>query len=384
MRRLFAIALGILIFALAGIGFLFGDLPREPPHSAPEEIALPAMREAEVLPIAPPLPATATSAAVSLPATPQTRERPTVPVSVPPASAPVIPTLPPAVLRPLRDLPVPAGTEAPVVAPPATSTPVSPGKPPLPPLSLDAIFAAVVKIECPSEDRRGKYVASGFVLPYQTPDGSAPVVTAAHFLMASGSDACAVIFPDKEQAPAHYFTGMIREDRAEIRRRHDEEGIDVAFIMLPALSDSPEARAVFLDAYPSVPYPICADPDMVGDALLHFGYPSNFLHQSYLSKTDGAAIAYADIKGIETLLNEDQTATYKSPIFSYVTDRRNLHPYMVSRVPTFYGDSGGLAFNAAKQCILGPHRGGTIGGGAGENVSVFPLLGWPAAQRLLP
>ena len=123
---------------------------------------------------------------------------------------------------------------------------------------------------------------------------------------------------------------------------------------------------------------------MLKDKLLHFGYPSNFLNQSYLSKLEGEAVVYADIQGIKEQLSEDQTFTFKTPVFGYTSDQSRIHPYMISRVPSFYGDSGGLAFNATQQCILGPHRGGTIGGGAGENFSVFPLLGWPDARRILP
>lgn len=292
---------------------------------------------------------------------------------------------------PMVSVPVPAARNIPLeqpsasALPAATSTPASLPKPPLlPPLNREAIFAAVVKIECPSEDRRGKYVGSGFVLPARADAAGFTVVSAAHLLMVSGSDTCTIIFPNKNRAPAHWLMGTISEDRAAIRRRHDEEGIDVASLTLPPLSEYPEARAIFPDAYPSIPYPVCEDPDMIGDALMHFGYPSNFLNQSYLSEANGKAIAYADITGMETLFNHDQTETYRSPIFSYLTDKNRLHPYMASRVASFYGDSGGLAFNATKQCILGPQRGGTIGGGAGENISIFPLLGWQDARAILP
>ncbi len=300
-----------------------------------------------------------------------------VPPSIPRISLPSIPVPIPPIS------PIPTAQALPVIPPFATSTPIPQVKPSLPPLNPEAIFAAVVKIECPSEDRRGKYVGSGFVLPGISGQ-SGTVVSAAHLLMASGSETCTVIFPNKDRAPSHWLSGTISEDRAAIRRRHDEEGIDVALITLLPLTEYPEAKAVFPDGYPAVPYPVCTDPDMMGDKLFHFGYPSNFLNQSYLSKADGEAIAYADITGIETQLNQDQTETYKTPILRYITDKHNLHPYMASRVATFYGDSGGLAFNADKQCILGPQRGGTIGGGAGENVSIFALLGWPPARRLLP
>ena len=113
-----------------------------------------------------------------------------------------------------------------------------------------------------------------------------------------------------------------------------------------------------------------------GDALLHYGYPSNFVDQNYLSEQEGRAVAYADIMGIKDQYSDDFSYQYKTPEFSYTGDESALHPYMISRVASFYGDSGGLAFNAAKQCILGPHRGGTVGRGAGENYSIFPILEW--------
>lgn len=260
----------------------------------------------------------------------------------------------------------------------AATAPPTVTPPPPPPLDEQAILRAVVKIECPSKDGKGRYIGSGFAV------SNGIIVTAAHLIQNSGSEECRVIFPHK-RVPSHYLTGRT-EDRAAVRIRHDEEGIDVATLTLPPLTEYPEAQAIFPDAYPSIPYPVCEDPDMIGNALMHFGYPSNFLNQSYLSKSDGEAIAYADIQGIETRFTRDQTAAYQSPIFSYsaAAEKHRLHPYMISRVPTFYGDSGGLAFNATKQCILGPHRGGTIGGGAGENISIFPLLGWPPAKALLP
>lgn len=293
-----------------------------------------------------------------------------IPPRMPPEESNIIPRLdmPPSVLFPPQLAPAAGAT---VALPPPEPAPA------LPPLDLKAILAAVVKIECPSEDLRGKYVGSGFVLP------KGIVVTAAHVIKDSGSDDCQVIFPNKDRAPSHYLRG-ITEDLVQVKRRHDEEGIDVAVIFLPALSEYPEGAAVFPNGYPFIPYPICDEPRMLKDKLLHFGYPSNYLNQSYLSQLDGEAIIYADIQGITEQLSEDQTFTFKTPIFGHTKDQSGLHPYMVSRVPSFYGDSGGLAFNATKQCILGPHRGGTIGGGAGENFSVFPILGWERVRRILP
>lgn len=242
-----------------------------------------------------------------------------------------------------------------------------------PPLDKEAIMSAVVKIQCPADEVSGKYVGSGFVLK------NGVVVTAAHVVKDSVSKVCDVIF-SKNRRPIHYLRGTL-EDLPTISKRHNEEGIDVATLTLPPLDEYPEARAIFSD-YPKIPYPICDDPQMIGDKLLHFGYPSNYVDQNYLSSQEGEAVTHADVNGIKEQLSEDKTFVFKSPIFSYTSDETGLHPYMVSRVASFYGDSGGLAFNASKQCIIGPHRGGTIGRGAGENYSVFINLGWVKNQLL--
>ncbi|MFY9462857.1 MAG: hypothetical protein WAP52_01585 [Candidatus Sungiibacteriota bacterium] len=246
----------------------------------------------------------------------------------------------------------------------------------LPPLDEKAIFGAVVKIECPSEDRKGKYVASGFAMPQGV------IVTAAHFIKDSGSDTCQVIFP-RDRAPSIFLVGKT-EDRAVVRKRHDEQGIDVAFIFMPLLASYPEARGVFPDAYPFIPYPVCADPVLLSDRILHYGYPSSFQNNSYLDRNAGTAVAYADINGITEELSEDQTYLFKTPIFGYTSDQSQLHPYLITRSASFYGDSGGLGFNATRQCIIGPDRGGTIGGAAGENFSVFMVLGWDGVRNILP
>ncbi len=258
----------------------------------------------------------------------------------------------------------------------APSAATLPPQPPLPPLDEKAIFSAVVKIECPSEDRKGKYVGAGFAMPHGV------IMTAAHLIKDSGSDVCQVIFP-RDRAPSVYLSGRT-EDRNQVRKRHDEQGIDVAFVFMPLLAGYPEAHAVFPDAYPFIPYPICTSPTLLGDTILHFGYPSSFQNNSYLDASEGKAAAYADINGITEELSEDQTYTFKSPVFGYTRDQSQMHPYLISRSPSFYGDSGGLGFDATRQCIVGPDRGGTIGGGAGENFSVFMVLGWEGARAILP
>jgi hypothetical protein len=206
------------------------------------------------------------------------------------------------------------------------------------------------------------------------------VITAAHVIKDSASETCEIIFP-RERKPIHYLRGTILNPKETIRR-HDEEGIDVGILLLPEISSYPEAKAIF-SSYPSIPYPVCQETHMLGDQLLHFGYPSNYADQTYLSRLEGKAAANAEIQGIEDRLSLDGTYSYKSPVFGYTYDESKMYPYLVSQVASFYGDSGGLAFNAEKQCVIGPHRGGTIGRGAGENFSIFMNLGWSRAFDLL-
>lgn len=249
-------------------------------------------------------------------------------------------------------------------------------EPVLPPLREDELLRAVVKIECPSEDRKGIYIGSGFVMPRGV------VVTAAHLLTDTGGDTCKVIFPN-ERAPTHYLFGT-PESREGVKKRYNEQGIDVAFLFLPALAEYPEGRAVFPGGYPAVSYPVCTRTRAIGDTVFHYGYPSNFSGNSYLARNDGEAVAYADIGGVKQQLSEDQRFIYKAPVFLYTVDQSVPHPYLVSRVPSFYGDSGGLAFDATRQCILGVGHGGTIGGGAGENFSLLMMLGWEGVRDILP
>lgn len=244
----------------------------------------------------------------------------------------------------------------------------------LPPLDEEEILKAIVKIQCSTEDGLGKYIGSGFAIKDDR------VITAAHVVKDSGSKICEVIFPS-ERRPVHYFRGTI-VDFYEVKQRHDIEGIDVAILKLPPLESYPEGKAIF-QKYPAVPYSICENPRMLEDRLLHFGYPSNYLDQSYLSRLEGKALVYADIKGIREQLSEDTTFVFKTPVFGYTYDDSKEHPYMVSQVASFYGDSGGLAFNADKQCIIGPHRGGTIGKASGENYSIFMNIGWEGVRELL-
>lgn len=232
----------------------------------------------------------------------------------------------------------------------------------------NTILPAVVKIECPIADGFGKYVGSGFVLK----DGV--VITAAHVVMDSGSEICRVIFPQGRK-PTYYLQGTIT-DFKNVKANYDQKGIDAAYLQLPLIDSYPEARAIFQN-YPFIPYQVCKEPEVLGDIVWHFGYPSNYVDQNFLSKLDGKAVLYADIHGTKETLSEDQTYAYRIPNFTYTSDQTRLHPYLVSRVGTFYGDSGGLAFDATKQCILGPQSGGSIyHNSSGENYSVLMMLGW--------
>ncbi len=296
------------------------------------------------------------------------------PMELPPVAAPVLPQAA-ATTNPEVPAKIEIKAEDPPTGPPAGGLENIPEKPTLPPLRETEILKAVVKIQCPTTDGLGKYVGSGFVMAGGT------VITAAHVLKDSSSRNCDVIFPN-DRRPVHYLRG-ITEDLEIIRQRHDKEGIDVAYLTLPALDSYPEAAAIF-SSYPKISYPICSEPEMLNDRLLHFGYPSNYADQSYLSRQEGKAVIYADIKSVKNQLSEDQTYIYRTPVFAYTYDQSEMRSYMVSQVASFYGDSGGLAFNADKQCVIGPHRGGTIGKAAGENYSVFMNLGWEKAKSVLP
>lgn len=247
-----------------------------------------------------------------------------------------------------------------------TSEPV-PERIALPPLDEEAILRSVVKIECPAADGLGKYTGSGFA------PKPGIVVTAGHVVAQAGSEECLIIFP-LDRRPVRYLKGTI-QNLPEVKKLHDERGIDIATLTLPPLESYPEARAIF-QAYPAIPYEICKSSAVIGDSTLHFGYPSNYVDQSYLSELLGEVVLHADIKGVREQLSGDSTSVFKTPILEYTYDETSSHPYTVSQVASFYGDSGGLAFDKTKQCIIGVHRGGTIGKGSGENYTLIMNIGW--------
>ncbi|KKW18167.1 MAG: hypothetical protein UY60_C0019G0009 [Parcubacteria group bacterium GW2011_GWB1_50_9] len=256
-------------------------------------------------------------------------------------------------------------------APPAATQ----EKPRTPEIDENAILRAVVKIQCPATDGIGKSIGSGFVLK----DGL--VVTVAHLLMDSGSKTCDVIFP-KDRFPIHYLKGEITEDFSVIRKRFEDDGIDLGFLRLPVIAEYDDARTIFGNFYPALPYPVCDNPSVIGDVVYHYGYPSNFQGLNYLSRMDGIIVSYADIRGTSTQVSADGGATYRAPDFSFTDDEKEFHPYAVSQVGIFYGSSGGLAFDASKACILGVNHG--FGKGSTLTYSIFLNLGWKAAGALIP
>ena len=248
-------------------------------------------------------------------------------------------------------------------------------KPKLPEIDEDAIFRAVVKIQCSAADGVGKSIGAGFVLK----DGL--VVTVAHLLMDSGAKTCDVIFP-KDRFPIYYLKGEITEDFSVIRKRFEENGIDIGFLKLPPLAEYADARTIFGNFYPALAYPICSNSSIIRDTVYHYGYPSNFKDLNYLSRMEGVIVSYADIRGTSTQVSPDGGASYRAPDFSFTGDETEFHPYAVSQVGLFYGSSGGLAFDASKACVLGVNHG--FGKGSTATYSIFLNLGWKAAGALIP
>lgn len=257
----------------------------------------------------------------------------------------------------------------------ATPPVVTQEKPKLLEIDEDAIFRAVVKIQCPAADGIGKSIGSGFVLK----DGI--VVTVAHLLMDSGVKTCDVIFP-KDRFPIHYLKGEITESVEAIKKRFEEDGIDIGFLRIPLIAEYDDARTIFGNFYPSLPYSVCDNPSIIGDVVYHYGYPSNFKDLNYLSRMEGVVVSYADIQGTSIQIPEGGGASYRAPDFSFTNDEKEFHPYAVSQVGIFYGSSGGLAFDASRACILGVNHG--FGKGSTATYSIFLSIGWKAAGALIP
>lgn len=248
--------------------------------------------------------------------------------------------------------------------------PVSEEKPiavPLPLIDDAELLQAIVRVECLNVAGTGKYVGSGFVISNNR------VITAAHVVMNASGEECNVVFP-RDRRPIVYVKAHV-EQKSTLRDKHDKEGIDVAVLSLPLITNTPSVGEALGSAYPAIQYPICRDPNILGDVLYHYGYPSNFAGNNYLQFVKGSAAIYADVKGITEQLSQDQAYTFKTPLFDLQYDAARFHTYLVSRVGTFYGDSGGLTLDASKRCIVGPSRGSTIGASSGENYTILSVLG---------
>lgn len=299
--------------------------------------------------------------------TPETEKGATTPPTPPPPVKEDTPQPPSAPQPP----PPPVVIDLPPPLPPP-ATPVPPPPPPVIAIDENSIFRAVVKIQCSAPDGIGKSIGSGFVV------AGGRVATVAHLLKDASSQTCDVIF-SKDRFPVHYLKGTITEPQETIRRRLEEEGIDIAFLQLPPIASYPDAQAIFGSNYPSVPYPICSSPLLVGDTAYHYGYPSNFKDLNYLERMNGEIIAHADIDGIKIDTSESGD-TYKAPDFAVTGDESRFHAYTISQVAIYFGASGGLVFDATDACILGINHG--FGKDGNTVFSIFLNLGWEKVKSL--
>ena len=250
--------------------------------------------------------------------------------------------------------------------------PIVEKKPKIGAFDENLIFRAVVKIQCPASDGVGKSIGSGFVL------GSGLVVTVAHLLMDSASDTCDVIFPNN-RFPIHYLKAKITEDTARIRERLEKDGIDIAFLKMPPMAEYSDARSIFGSAYPSLPYPLCSNPAIIGNVVYHYGYPSSFKDLNYLSRMEGTIVSYADVSSVSPKISEDYS-TYLAPDFYFTISESQFHPYAVSKVGIYYGDSGGLVFDATNACVLGVNHGFGMNGSTA--FSIYTILSYGIANTL--
>ncbi len=247
-------------------------------------------------------------------------------------------------------------------------------QPPRVDMDEETILRAVVKIQCTRSDGISKSIGSGFALT----DGF--IVTVAHLVLDSGSKTCDVIFP-KDRFPIYYLKGDITEDMSVIRKRFEEDGIDIAFLKLPPIGEYLDAKAIFGNSYPAILYPLCTSPSIIGDTAYHYGYPANYKDLNYLASMEGKFVSYANVTGTAVKTTDDGTATYRAPLFAYTTDESIFHPYAVSKVGIFYGDSGGLVFNATDACVLGTNHG--FGQGTDGVYGIFTDLSWSSVKNIL-
>lgn len=226
-----------------------------------------------------------------------------------------------------------------------------PASPPLPPLNEDALMRAVVRIQC------GNIYGSGIIV-----NSEGLVLTVAHVIISAieaGASECDVIFPKKHPefnfySETYYRKGVIIASTTTATL-YKEKSLDVAALRIRPLPDDP----VFPDGYPFVNMPFCGT-DILDDEILLFGYAANVGTSadspgSVLSRFSGGVLQFADITGVR----KEPSSISKNgndffPNLAYSLDENMPHPIVIIfSNNNFSGASGGLAFNASKQCIVG-------------------------------
>src|SRR3989344_2097049 len=196
----------------------------------------------------------------------------------------------------------------------------------------EELWRAGVKLECLHADKKATSLGSGIVL---TKDG----VIATNFHVVQNVDTCKVIFPSSGTfngnviRPVYYLSGKIT------KKADNGENYDIALLQMDPISSFTIDPAYNWkgNPYPFISYPVCATSEL-GDKVIHYGWDSRSDEGNIMDRTKGAVREFI-------WYSESEDELY------YDGDEKSL--YVWTDAHTNPGVSGGLSFNATRDCIFG-------------------------------
>jgi len=222
-------------------------------------------------------------------------------------------------------------------------------------INEDEIQSAVVKVRC------GNAFGSGFIREL---NGKKYAITAAHVIIDQIDQqlaTCDVIFPYKKPGydffeERYYRTGIIQAT-STTKTNYTEKGLDIA--ALEVLSGAPaEDASFFPNGYPTISYPACTQTKP-GDSIILFGYSVNAgtaaTPGGIISRYTGSILQYGDVTSVTKKADAATASGWDYlPNLDYTLDTSLAHSHtVVATSNNFFGASGGLVFNTARNCIIG-------------------------------
>lgn len=224
----------------------------------------------------------------------------------------------------------------------------------------EELWRAVVKLECEHADKKATSIGSGVVL---TKDG----IIATNYHVVADAAGCKIIFPSSGIFNGNVIRPVYSLFGNVIKKADDGENYDIALLQMdPISSFSIDPSYNWKgNPYPYVPFSFCTS-SAKGDKVIHYGWDSRSDEGNIIDRTKGSVTEFIRYSESE---NE----------FYYGGNEKSL--YVWTDAHTNSGVSGGLGFNASRDCIFGLSS--RIGGEPGNYRTWILNFGNPVIQNFL-